>query len=132
MTTQADAADHQRMVLRETLRLAVPMHMVELTGLPPDALTAIATRSADILSTHGDDLQYGGKHCAQTFNALARGLAVAALTADGGVDFAGQHWCATPGCRATSRREHAAGDERERPVPPAEPARRPGPAETVP
>ena len=81
--------------------------MHELTRLTPSSLTAIATRSAEIIGTHGDDLQYGGKHCAQTFNALARGLAVAALTADGGVDFDGLHWCHIPNCRAASRYDHA-------------------------
>lgn len=90
--------DTRRMVLRETLRLAVPRHLNELDGLPLDMLTSIATASAVTVGTHGDDLQFGGKHCAEAFNALARGLAVAALVAWGGVTYEGLHWCATPGC----------------------------------
>lgn len=88
----------RRTVMRETLRLAVPMHMVELEGLPADMLTGIATAAAVTVGTHGDDLQFGGKRCAATFNSLARGLAAAALTAWGGVTWEGLHWCAIPGC----------------------------------
>lgn len=97
--SQIKAAETQRTVLRETLRLAVPMWMVEVDGLPLDMLTGIATASAVTVGTHGDDLQFGGKHTRDAFNALARGLAVAALVAWGGVTYEGLHWCATPGCR---------------------------------
>jgi len=97
--SQIRAADTQRMVLRETLRLAVPLHIRELDGLPLSVLMAISARSAAVVGTHGDDLQYGGKHTREAFNALARGLAVAALTAWGGIEFDGLHWCTTPGCR---------------------------------
>lgn len=90
--------DMQRTVLRTTLALAVPMHIAELDGLPPDVLTGIATRAATTVGTHGDDLQFGGRHCAEAFNALARGLAVAALTAWGGVTWEGMRWCRVPRC----------------------------------
>lgn len=86
-------------VLVETLRLAVPMHMDELRGLPHDVLVGIARQSAVTVGSHGDALQFGGRHCAEAFNALARGLAVAALTAWGGVTFRGLHWCHVPTCR---------------------------------
>lgn len=105
------ATDTQHMVLRETLRLAVPMHVVEMQHLEPHHLTAIASNSATVVGSHGDALQFGGKHCAKAFNALARGLAAAALTAQGGVDFIGLHWCADPRCRAASRFDHADGRE---------------------
>lgn len=109
--SQAAAEDHQRMVLRETLALAVPMHMVELHSLPAERLAAIASNAATIIGSRGDALQYGGKHCQEAFNALARGLAAAALTAQGGIDFNGSHWCADPHCRVASRLDHA--DDRE-------------------
>lgn len=109
--SQTAAEAHQQMVLRETLALAVPMHIVELHGLPAERLAAIASAAATTIGSHGDALQYGGKHCQEAFNALARGLAAAALVADGGVDFLGQHWCADPRCRAVSRFDHA--DDRE-------------------
>lgn len=105
--TAADA--HQRMVLWETLALAVPMHIVELHGLPAERLAAIASNAATTIGSHGDSLQFGGKHCATTFNALARGLAATALTAAGGVDFLDLHWCADPHCQAESRLDHADG-----------------------
>lgn len=99
--------DGQRMVLLETLRLAVPMHMDELQGFTPERRCEIASRCATVLGSHGDALQFGGKHCREAFNALARGLAAAALTAAGGVDALGGHWCADPWCRADSRFDHA-------------------------
>jgi hypothetical protein len=104
--SQSAAEAHQRMVLRETLALAVPMHMVELHDLPAERLAAVASAAAITIGSHGDTLQYGGKHCAEAFNALARGLAAAALIADGGVDFCGLHWCADPHCRAGTRFDH--------------------------
>lgn len=90
--------DTRRVVLLETLRLAVPMHIVELDGLPLETLLAISHQCAVTVGTHGDDLQFGGKHTRDAFNALARGLAVAALVAWGGVTYEGLHWCAKPGC----------------------------------
>jgi hypothetical protein len=113
--------DTQQMVLLETLRLAVPMHMVELRPLEPSHRAEIASRCATVIGSHGDALQFGGKHCAEAFNALARGLAAAALTAPGGVDALGGHWCSDPWCRATTRFDHA-DDE-----PPTEPLPVPGP-----
>jgi hypothetical protein len=96
--TGHDAADWQRFVLRETLALAVPMHMAELERCSPEVFTAIAGDAATVIGSHGDALQFGGKQCAPAFNALARGLAAAALIAWGGVTFQGLHWCAVPGC----------------------------------
>ncbi|MFD8626664.1 hypothetical protein ACFV4E_22735 [Streptomyces hygroscopicus] len=97
----------QRMVLLETLRLAVPMHMAELRPLEPSHRAEIASRCATVIGSHGDALQFGGKHCREAFNALARGLAAAALTVPGGVDFLGAHWCTDPWCRAKNRFDHA-------------------------
>ncbi|WP_255951589.1 hypothetical protein [Streptomyces odontomachi] len=93
-----EAADIQRFVLLETLRLAVPMHMVEMRHWSPAALSAVAGDSAETVGSHGDALQFGGKHCAEAFNALARGLASTALTAWGGVTWQGLHWCTVPDC----------------------------------
>lgn len=105
MTTPATQWQHT--VLRETRRLAVPLHTDRMRGLPPGSLTAIASDCATTIGTHGDDLMFGGQHCKTAFNALARGLAAAALTADGGIDWDGLHWCAIPGCQAGSRYDHA-------------------------
>jgi len=105
--SEIDAAETQRMVLRETLRPAVPTWMRGLRNWHVEDLLAAAAADSQTVATHGDDLQYGGKHCKDTFHALARGLAITALQADGGVDFLGLHWCAIPHCRAATRFDHA-------------------------
>jgi hypothetical protein len=109
--SQREAMTTQHMVLLETLGLAVPMHMAELHNLSPEHLCLIAATASEATGSHGDALQFGGKHCAGTFTALARGLAAAALVIPGGIDFVGRHWCADPHCRADSRLNHA--DDRE-------------------
>lgn len=99
--------DLQQMLLQTSLFLAVPMHMDQMRHLEPLQLCEIASQCAHIVGQHGDDLQAGGGHCAEAHNALARGLAAAALVAPGGVDYLGAHWCAVPGCRAARRFDHA-------------------------
>jgi hypothetical protein len=96
--SETAAIETQRMVLIETLRLAVPLHMVELDDVPAEHLLAMATRDATAIGSQGDDLQFGGRRAEAAFNALARGLAIAALTTWGGVTWQGLHWCRTPGC----------------------------------
>ncbi|MFJ9378940.1 hypothetical protein [Streptomyces sp. NPDC101455] len=87
-------------VLIETLALAVPFHMIELANQSPEQLVAIASTSVSVIGPKGDALQFGGQKgaAAEAFNALARGLAAVALTAWGGVTFAGEHWCSVLGC----------------------------------
>ena len=104
--SEARAVQHQQMVLRETLALAVPMHMVELRTRTAEDVTAIAAAAASVVGARGDALQFGGKHCQEAFTALARGLACGALLAAGGIDFLDLHWCADPSCRAASRFDH--------------------------
>lgn len=98
MPTRHDAVEWQRFVLRETLTLAVPMHMHELRRCDPNFLAEIASQAATTIGSHGDALQFGGKQCAAAFNALARGLAATALIAWGGATFQGLHWCTVPHC----------------------------------
>lgn len=45
------------------------------------------------LGARSDQLMFGGKHCAETFATLARAIAHLAHN-EGGVKFAGVHWCA--------------------------------------
>jgi len=102
MTTQASGRARPAPGLPDalaiTLQLAVPLHIDELRHCDDRQRMAIAARCADVVAAHGDDLQYGGKHCAETFNALARGLAVAAYQ-PGGITFAGAlHWCTDEDC----------------------------------
>lgn len=87
-----------------TLLAAVPLHILQLRGYDAQQRIAIAHQCADIVAAHGDDLQYGGTHCRTAFNALARGLAVAAYQ-PGGVTFADLHWCTAAhlGCPRAGR-----------------------------
>jgi len=73
------------------LQAAVPLHIAQLRSLPDALAVAAAGRFAEQLGSHGDDLMFGGTHCADTFNTLAAALAVLAFQ-PGGVDFAGLHF----------------------------------------
>ncbi|MGW1815545.1 hypothetical protein ACWCQM_18535 [Streptomyces sp. NPDC002125] len=87
--------------LLETLRLAVPLHIAELRDRPTDVLVAIASESASVVGSKGDVLQFHSPKrgaAAEAFNALARGLAAAAIVTHGGVTFAGSHWCTVRAC----------------------------------
>jgi len=108
-----------------TLGVAVPMRIEEMSTWDDAARQSMTTWSVDIVCAHGDDLLYGGEHCAKAFNALAQGLAILAYR-PGGVTFAGLHWCVGSGhsgvtftgpycCDAEMERERAI--ERERATP---------------
>lgn len=122
MTTDP-ATEWQRTLLRETLQLAVPLRIKELRDATAGQLTAAAAAVG-----HGDDLLHGGPYCRQGFAELTRALAIAALLADGGVDYIGLHWCAIPYCRAGSRFDHV--DDTDAELWPTEPP--PRPVETLP
>lgn len=85
-------------VLVETLRFAVPLHIIELRTVREQHRIARAHSAAAAIATYGDILQYGGKtpasrsRIAGTFNQLAEGLACLAYQ-PGGVEFKGIHWC---------------------------------------
>lgn len=97
-------ADRVWDTLGVALSAAVPLHILEINDRPLPWLIGEASRCATVVGSKGDALQYGGKGCAEAFNALARGLACAALVASGGVTWHGMHWCARTGCR--SQEEH--------------------------
>lgn len=91
----------ENVVLVESLRVAVPLHMTQLASRSPEELIRIAAGSATIVGSHGDVLQFRSTKRGQTakaFNALARGLAAGALVAWGGATFAGLHWCTVRHC----------------------------------
>lgn len=98
MTTRPD---DENVVLVETLRVAVPLHMLNLSKRTPGELAQIAQTSASAIGSQGDILQFRSSkkgETAKAFNALARGLAAAALVTWGGVTFLGMHWCMVPNC----------------------------------
>lgn len=80
-------------ILRASLEAAVPIAIHDLRYHTWEELQRLASESSTVIASHGDDLQFGGKKCASTFAALARGLAALAY-APGGVTFLGLHWCA--------------------------------------
>ncbi|MEV8335072.1 hypothetical protein [Streptomyces niveus] len=97
----AESAAAQNVTLVETLRIAVPLHIAELSRLKPAALQRLAVEAAGVIGSKGDVLQFVSPkkgEAAQAFNALARGLAAASLIAWGGVTFAGLHWCTVRAC----------------------------------
>lgn len=119
-------------LLVETLALAVPLRIHELTQMHPQRRTEVAHRwaqqGADRVASQGDKLQFRDKaprrrhteacvrqgtqqscDClvgtAEVFNPMAKGLAALAFC-PGGVHFGGVHWCAA---------SHPAGERSERP-----------------
>lgn len=89
-------SDHGKAVLLESLRVAVPLHIVKVSTWDEYSRQLEASRFSDIVAAHGDDLLYGGEHCARAFNALAAGLAILAHR-PGGVTLYGLHWCVGSG-----------------------------------
>ncbi|MFE3579321.1 hypothetical protein [Streptomyces vinaceus] len=101
----------ENVVLVESLRVAVPLHMMQLASRSPVELQQVAVESATVIGSQGDVLQFRSAkrgETAKAFNSLARGLAAGALVAHGGASFAGLHWCTAPGC---------AGPDTEHPEP---------------
>lgn len=82
-------------ILRISLEAAVPLHQIDLRRQPFERVQALALDAAQAITAHGDDLLYGGRHCAETFNRLAQGLAALSLQ-PGGVTAFGLHWEANP------------------------------------
>lgn len=81
----------------ETLSLAlsaaVPLEIADLARATDTGRVALGRRCADVIAAHGDDLQYGGKHCRAAFAAVVKGLAAGAYQ-PGGIALAGTLWCA--------------------------------------
>lgn len=77
--------------LEVSLQLAVPMWIMEMRDWEFELRAQAAKECANAVAAHGDDLLFGGKHCAETFNRLAQGLACCAYQ-PGGVKFMDTHW----------------------------------------
>jgi hypothetical protein len=76
-----------------SLQAAVPLLIADLRHIDTQQRVDLARAAVQPLVEHGDDLQYGGKHCRAAFAAVARALAAGAYQ-PGGITFAGQLWCA--------------------------------------
>jgi hypothetical protein len=90
------------------LMLAVPLHIDELRGCSETERMALARECAQTVTEKGDVILYRSSRKGETaraFNALTKGLAIAAYQ-PGGVTFGGQHWCTDH--QACQRAEQAA------------------------
>lgn len=94
-------------LLSVSLQAAVPLLIAEMREVSDEHRLQLARRAVDVICEHGDDLQFGGKHCAAAFNAVARGLAAGAYQ-PGGITFLGLHWCAAGCACPTAHEQHRA------------------------
>ena len=78
-------------LLRDTLNLAVPLRIMEVKAMSPCMREALA-RWAGTQFTHADVMLYHPQRKPGQFAHLVDILAVLAVTADGGVEFAGTRW----------------------------------------
>lgn len=91
-----DALPSWHDVLDACLALTVPMHIEALRDKPLAEVYALGRDCAAITAQHGDALNYHsstGLVLSAAANALAIGLACAAVASEGGVAFRGMHWC---------------------------------------
>ncbi len=97
--TNDNAARVHNPALAIALSAAVPLRIAAYRqhGGPDAEDLERARRHSLVVAEKGDVLQYGGKdgEAAELFNSLADALAIMAFC-PGGVDFAGDHYEATP------------------------------------
>lgn len=75
------------------LEFAVPLEMQRMGHLDDETLGRIARRESATVAARGDIMQFRASGTGKAAAALIRGLAAAALVAEGGITFAGKHWC---------------------------------------
>ena len=85
------AAAWRDVLIRTTLQAAVPLRIAELGHLT-SADRGHLVRQIDTHKLHADDAMFGGRHTGDGMRNNITALALLAY-ADGGVDFAGLHWC---------------------------------------
>jgi len=78
-------------LLTISLEVAVAIYIDEMRNWTPEERIEAARGCVEVVASHGDDLQYGGKFAADAFAKLACGLACLAYQ-PGGVTFMGTHW----------------------------------------
>ncbi|OIV36966.1 hypothetical protein BIV57_13310 [Mangrovactinospora gilvigrisea] len=85
--------------LREILLATVPLAIRQQPDLGRAEMMRTAQKFARQIGSHGDDLQFGGRHRGATLSALISGFALLSR-AEGGVTALGVHACRAPheGC----------------------------------
>ena len=86
-------------LLADWLLFMVPMFIAELRHATDGEIEQASADALEQIASHGDDLQYGGRHQGSSRTALAKALAILAR-AEGGVTVLGVHACIAPhtGC----------------------------------
>lgn len=78
-------------LMRDTLALAVPLRIMEVRAMPKWERDALATWAGHQFQ-YADVMMYDPQRKPGQFAHLVDILAVLAVTADGGVEFAGTRW----------------------------------------
>ena len=78
-------------LMRDTLALAVPLHIMEVRAMPKWERDALATWASQQFQ-YADVMMYDPQRKPGQFAHLVDILAVLAVTADGGIEFAGTRW----------------------------------------
>jgi hypothetical protein len=94
--------------LADWLLFMVPMFIAEQRNASVEEIERARAEALEQVASHGDDLQFGGKHQSSSRTALAKGFAVLAR-AEGGITALGVHACTAPHPRCPGRR-HGAPD----------------------
>ncbi|MFZ3494543.1 hypothetical protein ACODT5_15190 [Streptomyces sp. 5.8] len=81
--------------LADWLLLMVPLFIAEQHNASAEEIDRARTDALEQIASHGDDLQFGGKHQGSSRTALAKGFAILAR-AEGGVTALGVHACTAP------------------------------------
>ncbi|WP_280454199.1 hypothetical protein [Nocardia brasiliensis] len=77
------------------LSFSVPLAISEMQSRSEAAIEHARDSAVELISSHGDDLQYGGKHQGAALAALAKAFAICA-SAPGGITALGIHACLAP------------------------------------
>ena len=78
-------------LMRDTLALAVPLRIMDVQTMPAWELEALATWAGQQFQ-YADVMLYDPQRKPGQFTHLVDMLAVLAVTADGGIEFAGMRW----------------------------------------
>jgi len=82
-------------LLKSALSVSVPLYAMQLREQPIEDLLKLAQECAETIAHHDDNILFRSSKvgdAAKAFNALAKGIAVLAIVAPGGVEVFGQKW----------------------------------------
>lgn len=106
--TSGTSSDGFRERLADWLLMMIPMFIAEQRDASDEEIERARVEALEQIASHGDDLQFGGKHRSSSRTGLAKGFAVLAR-AEGGVSALGVHACTAPHLHCPGER-HSAPD----------------------